>query len=192
MKDRIGIFGGSFDPPTLAHELIPKIAMLNTELRDVWVIPSCDHAQKDNVASFTHRMNMCKMAFGESVLDVDKHTNGTAWDLIGTLKRQYKDEEFAYIIGGDCAQNINSWCNYDKLLDKIPFVTMSRRGVSDYGIRHDMRYGSQHNLVKFDCGRKAVSSTKARKLLKKRNWESVRRMVSPNVLKYIENNNLYQ
>ena len=59
----VGILGGSFDPPHLCHELLALSFLALEPITDLWVIPCANHAFKDNLTSFAHRLAMCKLAF---------------------------------------------------------------------------------------------------------------------------------
>ena len=59
---KIGFFGGSFNPPTIAHIELAKKAIKGKELDKVIFVPIGDFYQKDNLESLDNRIEMLKLA----------------------------------------------------------------------------------------------------------------------------------
>ena len=109
------VYGGSFNPPTIAHK---KIVLKLHELfkpQNILIIPTGDSYTWKNITPFFHRLNMTKIAFpNECVLDIEqkKEYQGT----INTLRylAKYYDNLY-FTMGADNLIYIKKWINYEAL-----------------------------------------------------------------------------
>src|SRR5690349_13964425 len=104
MKDslmRVGVFGGTFDPIHLVHLIIAEQCREQARLDQVWFIPAFNppHKQDHSVASFTHRVEMIRLAIaGHPAFQVDeleKDRGGFSYtaDTLEELHRRHPDAE---------------------------------------------------------------------------------------------------
>lgn len=199
---RVGIFGGSFDPPTVSHYDIIDGCIANKVVDEVWVIPSNNHTQKNNYASFHQRMKMCKIMFKRlfhpvKVKDDDLHNHsGRTLDLMNILnlkynrtnKHQNKKYEFYIIIGEDCADNIESWCEWKRLISEYKFIVVKRNDYFRYDSK-DWYKKNPHKFISLDgCG---FSSTYLRGMLSKGFLNLATMLTSPKIVRYVTKNSLY-
>lgn len=194
MKNKkIGILGGSFDPPHNSHKAIVNFCIKNKIVDEVWIIPSFNHLQKNNIASFEDRIEMCKLMFTGwlkpvKVLDIDKlNGQGSAFNLMGLLYNEYEDYDFYYIIGRDCADNIDTWVNYKTLIRTTPFIIFQR---SDY-VSKECGWIERSHHQQFAIDGCDWNSTALRKILKPRCYRVAEFMTSKKVIKYIIKEGLY-
>ncbi len=199
---RVGIFGGSFNPPTTSHKDIVDGCIANGVVDEVWIIPSNNHTQKNNKVSFRHRVNMCKIMFKRlfhpvKVKNDDLHNHsGRTFDLMNILNFLYnrtniyrdKKYEFYIIIGEDCADNIESWYEWERLISEYKFIVVKR---NDY-FRHDSKDWYKKNPHKFisidGCW---FSSTYLRGMFSKGYFNLAALLTSPKIVRYVTKNSLY-
>ena len=137
-KMRIGVYGGSFNPVTVSHTAVARYVMDRTGLLDeVWFMPCYGHMYGKKLVSAEHRLEMCRIAVsihdGLSVFpyEIDHQLSGATYQ---TLKLLLNDERYDYvevhlIIGTDCANDFNSWVDFDQLNRLAKFIVVPRKGV---------------------------------------------------------------
>jgi len=129
---RIGILGGSFDPPHLGHELLALSFLALEPLDELWVVPCANHAYKSSLTPFAHRLSMCRLAFGRlqqvSVLDIENHLPPPNFTIqtLKAIKSLRPDLKLLWGLGSDLIAGFASWHEADKLLDLSDFVIFER------------------------------------------------------------------
>jgi len=139
-KKRIGIYGGTFDPPTMAHSRAIYYAKKKMKLDHVIVMPCGDHRFKEDSTPFEHRFAMSTLKFlapdvSVSSYEKDLGTGGSAYSMLCRLtgRSEFMDRDFRslvdiyYIIGQDCADEIETWDEYKHLLETFKFIVLPRR-----------------------------------------------------------------
>ena len=117
---KIGFFGGSFNPPTIAHFEIVRIALKKFELDKVIIIPMGDKYQKKDLILFKHRFNMLKTMFKNypnveiSNMQENQKEISYAIDCFKEIDNIYKNDERFFIMGLDNFSKINTWKNRRK------------------------------------------------------------------------------
>lgn len=191
---RIGLMGGSFDPPHLSHKAIIDFCLKHKLVDEVWVLPAYDHTQKSPRASFEHRMRMSKMLFCKwfshkvEVLDEEKfNPRGYTLRLVHKFQRRYLNDEFKLIVGLDCANNIKSWYQWRMLIKAIPFIVINRGLTIPKESWFDKEPHEFYKVEECFC-----SSSVVRKYCKGKHWKSLKQCVGPKVQKYIIKEGLYE
>lgn len=133
MRKRIGIFGGSFNPPHKGHVEICRILITNNDVDEIWVIPCFKHPFAKELAPFEDRLNMCRFAFTNStqrtrVLDVEKKLGGISHTVttLEYLQHHHPDYKFYLIMGSDTAAEAKLWKDADKIASLVQFLPVSR------------------------------------------------------------------
>ncbi len=135
---RIGILGGSFNPPTYAHLQLGIFAKDQFFLDKILVVPcSVFGFYKDSkpIAEF-HRYNMCVLAIssldGFEVSDVELFEGRPvfAFEGVGRIKEIYKGNELFYITGSDSIVTLPKWKNPEKVAENVEFIVAERGDVS--------------------------------------------------------------
>ena len=137
---RVVIYGGSFNPPTLAHrEVVRLVAECVADVRDIFVVPTYEHAYGKELISFRKRMELCDLAFANidprvRVASLDKivqsEPRGSMFSIIQELRRLApSDAEFAVVVGQDQAEEIiPRWFNGQALIDAVDLLVVPRAG----------------------------------------------------------------
>lgn len=184
---KIGIFGGTFDPPHLCHTLLCLYVLETTSLDKIFVIPCYQHAFGKLSASFEHRLAMCQLAMKRlqpevEVLDIEGRRGGISYtiDTVRELSALYPEDEFVVIIGSDILKETDRWKNFDELQRMVKILVVPRL--------------TEETRAEFIGGKKFflpdVSSTIIREKLRAN--QSVEHLISASVLEYIKTHNLYR
>lgn len=176
---RIGIFGGTFNPPHLGHK---NLAMQLKEiacLDKIIIIPSYvpPHKQTDQLASGEHRIKMCELMFSEdifSVSDMEINRQGKSYtiDTITTLKEEYPGDELFLIIGSDMLLSFHEWKQYKDIISLVTLCVASRSeeiskdALSSYAIDTLGLSEAKGEIIIADIEPMEVSSTAVREQIK--------------------------
>ncbi|MBH0229943.1 nicotinate-nucleotide adenylyltransferase [Halobacillus yeomjeoni] len=132
---RIGILGGTFDPPHQGHLVMAEFVRDQMVLDEVWFIPSHDPPHKEGaVVPSEARLEMVEIAVANNpffkVCDIELKRKGTSYtiDTIKELNDLYADDEFYFIIGGDMVEHLPKWHRIEELKRIVKFVGVKRPG----------------------------------------------------------------
>jgi len=130
---RVGILGGSFNPPHAGHVAAAK-AVLRAGLADeVWLMP-CWRQEGKRLAPFGARMGMvrlvCRGIKGVKASDFEKKHNrtGKTIETVRALRRTYPRTCFSWVIGSDLLRTLDSWDEAAALKKAVDFIVV-RRGT---------------------------------------------------------------
>ena len=122
---RIGLFGGSFNPPHAGHLNIAQIALDKLALDEIWWIVTPQNPLKENVELSTEdRILLCeKLIIDNSEMSVSNIEQAlkakSTFDLVVKIKNKFPDDEFVWIGGMDSAVSLDKWQNWRELLAEI-------------------------------------------------------------------------
>ncbi|MBN1866923.1 nicotinate (nicotinamide) nucleotide adenylyltransferase [Candidatus Sumerlaeota bacterium] len=133
MRERIAIFGGSFDPPQVGHVLAVQYVLLTAEIDRALVIPCGRHPFDKDHVPFEHRSAMCRLAFqplGErvQVLDIEGKRDGPSYtiDTIRQLRGLFPGADFEIVIGSDLLNEIDDWKEAEEVRRSVSFRVLPR------------------------------------------------------------------
>jgi nicotinate-nucleotide adenylyltransferase len=117
VKERLGIFGGTFDPPHIAHLILAAEALDQLGLeRVLWVLtPDPPHKPDRKITPLPFRLEMLLEAvkdcppFELSHIDIDRDPPHYALDTVHLLAGQHPDAELIYLMGGDSLRDLPAW-----------------------------------------------------------------------------------
>lgn len=130
----IGLFGGSFNPPHVAHVLAAGWALSAGGVDEIWVIPTGGHPFGKPLAIFEDRLDMCQLAFGcfgdrVRVLDVEREPRvHYSIDTVQRLREKHPDLRFRWITGSDALAQSGEWKDFDELTRLAPLLVVGRQG----------------------------------------------------------------
>lgn len=188
---RLGIFGGSFNPPHNMHKKIALDLINNDYLDKVIYVPTGDKYQKDGLVSAQDRYNMVKIMINESpnllVSDYEITNELTyTYQTLDYFKKIYPNDDIYFICGSDNLKQIETWKNYEYILRNFKILVINR---DDINIKSILK--KYNNIILTDIKENALSSTYIRNLLKD-NDENIIEYIDVKVLKYIKKfSNLY-
>jgi nicotinate-nucleotide adenylyltransferase len=132
---RLGIFGGTFDPPHLAHLILAAEAsyQLNLELV-LWILtPYPPHKEGRPITPLRYRLEMIEAAlasdpiFQLSRVDIDRSAPHYAVDTMNILKESYPQATLIYLMGGDSLRDLPLWKRPKEFLDACHGLGVIRR-----------------------------------------------------------------
>lgn len=135
LHERVGLFGGTFDPPHLGHLILASEAQSQLELtRLLWTVtPDPPHKQDQSITPLEHRLAMVKLAiednpfFELSNIELERPGPHYTVDTIKLLARQNPNAEIVPIIGGDSLHDLPSWHQPQEILYNAHWVGVMRR-----------------------------------------------------------------
>lgn len=133
---RVAIFGGSFDPPHIAHENIIKKALKELNIKMLFVVPTFLNPFKNNsFAPATQRYKWVKKLLQRykkaQIINFElkqKRPTPTI-ESIKYIKNRYHVKKIYLIIGADNLKNLHKWQDYQKLKKMVEFVIITRDNI---------------------------------------------------------------
>ncbi len=184
---KVGILGGTFDPPHIGHLIIAEEVRTALSLEEVWFIPTYTPPHKN--ASQTeahHRIQMTELAiksnpnFKLNSIEIERSGKSYTIETIKKLNLLHPDCDFYFIIGADMVEYLPNWHQVDELVKLVQFVGVKRSG---YELQ------TEYDIVKVDIPLIDISSTMVRERL--RNNKTVNYIVPEAVFAYIRGESLY-
>ena len=191
---RIGIFGGSFNPPHLMHFQIGKSLIEKGYIDKVIYVPTgSKYKYKNNLVSDEHRYKMLEIMIGNDerfmVSDYEfKDYVVYTCDTLNYFKMKYPNDEIYFVCGADNLSYIDEWKEGVYLLYNYKLLVI-KRDTNDINLLLNKYNKYSDNILVADVEMSSLSSTKIRKMLS--NGEDVFDFVSSNVVRYIKENKLY-
>lgn len=185
--EKIGFFGGSFNPPTIAHLKIVETALEEFGLNKLVIVPMGDKYEKSELLSFDIRYEMLKNAFkgNKKIVISDMQKNqlkkSYAIDTFKKINEKYNSTKNFFIMGLDNYTNISNWKCADELTNNYNYIVFKRDNIEVPKISKNVCYLD----VSYN-----VSSTDARNKIK--NNESAENILSKEVIDFINDNKLYK
>lgn len=196
---KIGIFGGSFNPPHKVHLAICRQLIKSRKVDKIIFVPTGDKYDKDGLISAKHRLNMLNLAifnennaFYASNYEMRGKERVFTYQTLRHFKKAFPNDKIVFICGADNFKQLQSWKNYKEILHNYKIIVVKRNGEDvNNQINALSKFGLQCEVADFDeCD---LSSTKIRNILKNNKKSTLKsRFLDENVLKYIESNNIYE
>lgn len=192
MTQKIGIFGGTFDPIHIGHIITTRFVLEQRGLDKIIFMPCNISPLKTdcNSASTVHRLNMLKLAiedlpqFDFSDYEIQKGEVSFTFDTLFEMKKKHSDIEL--IIGYDNLVVFDKWKNSDGIFDIAKVIVMKRHGTSSEKRSHNYF----DKAIILNTPSIEISSTEIRKRVK--NNLPIDFLVPEKVKEYIYQNKLYK
>ncbi len=196
---KLGIFGGTFNPPHIGHLILAETAADTLNLDFVYFVPAAEPPHKVGVprASVDHRLQMVEVAiagnhrFQLSRLDVDRPGPHYAVDMVAMFQEQHPEAELYFLMGSDSLRDLLDWHHPHLLVERSKIVVMSRPVIPP---DMDLLYAAlpllRHKLISISSPEIDISSTNI--VARIRNGQSVRYRLPEEVREYIFQHGLYQ
>jgi nicotinate-nucleotide adenylyltransferase len=195
---RIGVLGGTFDPPHNGHLALARAARDELALESVIWVPAGDPWRKADVAisQGEHRLAMVKLAIeGEHGFEVDSseierdgpsYTSGT----LAALRSRWPDAELCFLLGADALADLRHWHEPARIIELAMLGATAREGSRpEDETLESWLPGLSRRVVWFEMPRTDVSATGLRQ--RAAAGESLAGLVPPAVEEYIKRHNLY-
>lgn len=140
---RIGIFGGTFDPPHTGHLILASEARNQLHLDLVlWVItPQPPHKLDQDVSPVDQRLELVRAAirsephFKISRVELDRPGPHFSVDTVEMLKKEYPGAQLFFLIGGDSLQDLPEWHEPDELVELVDGIGVMHREMDDSNLK---------------------------------------------------------
>jgi nicotinate-nucleotide adenylyltransferase len=169
---KIGIFGGSFNPPHIGHLMACQYVLATQDIDRIWIAPAKTHPFHKKLLDFWCRYELCVKTFGndcrfnimnlEYVFTIDFIQNIINDNL-------YKHQSFSLIIGSDIIKEWTRWKDFKKIEELVSIIVVPRGETGHQALPN-------------------ISSTEIRELLK--NKQDVSKLITKDALEYIMLNKL--
>jgi nicotinate-nucleotide adenylyltransferase len=196
---RVGILGGTFNPPHLGHLVCAQEAYRQLDLDQVLFIPARipPHKPVTDEPGVEHRLEMCRLAVGGderftvSELEIERDGPSYTVDTLMELKTRAASNELVLILGGDIAAGLPCWHLPERVLELSTLAITRRPGTSREQIDEALsRLGGGDQAEFFETPTIGVSSTMVRDRV--RAGEPIRYLVPEAVAEHIELQGLYR
>ncbi len=196
---RVGILGGTFNPPHIGHLIAAQEAHLQLSLDRVLLMPAGIQPHKldeQDDPGAGHRLAMCRCAtcaderFEVSPLEVERAGPSYTVDTLIELHSRAPDHELYLIVGGDVAAGLPSWREPERVLSLARLAVAKRRGTARDSVQRalsGLRGGERAEF--FRMPRIAISSTMVRRRV--RAGQPIAYLVPESVASYIHQHRLY-
>lgn len=216
-KEKIGLFGGTFNPIHLGHLRAARIVQEAFSLSQVLFIPSYipPHKVTLDIASPQNRLKMVELAlagnsrFKPCAIEVEAREKSYSVLTLEKIKKIHPGSSLFFILGVDAFLEIETWKEYERVLSQCSFVVISRPGYdldrardvlgrrfhkemyavsSDEPLEERLFLSFRIFLLKIDA--LDVSSTEVRRRIK--NGDSLEGLIPQEVEAYIREKGLYR
>ncbi|BDZ30729.1 putative nicotinate-nucleotide adenylyltransferase [Lactiplantibacillus brownii] len=186
---RVGILGGTFNPPHLGHLIMAEQVGDQLGLDEVRFMPDAQppHVDEKKTLPAKDRANMVQRAIADNPLfkletaELKRGGKSYTYDTMKVLKAQHPETQYYLIIGGDMVDYLHTWNHIDDLIKLVTFVGIKRTGYPTT---------SRYPVIWVDAPLIDISSTKIRH--KVNQGHTIRYLVPDAVADYIKEHHLYE
>jgi nicotinate-nucleotide adenylyltransferase len=196
---RIGILGGTFNPPHIGHVACARAAAEQLGLDGVWLMPVAapPHKRAEQDPGAEHRLALCRLAADEderlsaSAFEIERGGPSYTVDTLAALRADRPDDELTFVAGGDMAMSLPDWREPARVLELATFAVAERDALRREQIVAALGALPGADRIAFlDMPRVDVSSSRVRERVAA--GEPVEDLVPAAVARYIEQRGLYR
>jgi len=197
---RIGVLGGTFNPPHLAHLVCASEAASQLDLDRVLLTPvaRAPHKEAEHDPGAQERLELCRLAVAGDerleICDLEVRRGGPSYtvDTLRELHARTPEDDLTFIVGGDIALGLPSWHEPDEVLRLATLAVAERAGAGRGDIAERLRasFPDAAPPVFFDMPRLDISSSQIRRRVAE--GRSIRYLVPDPVAEHIVRGRLYR
>ncbi len=198
---RIGIFGGTFDPPHAGHKKYADEIVKKLSLDRLLVIPTATppHKGGKNPIDSADRLAMVQILFDDdsdvevSDMEITRGGRSYTYETVTLLRETYPDDELFFVLGSDMLFSFHTWRNPEVILSHVKICAVTR--TDDINKEMLQEYIEKYfpeqkdRFITCDFDPIEISSTQIRDAI--RNGEAVEGLVDRQVIEYIKEKELY-
>ena len=193
---RLGVFGGTFDPPHVGHLALAECAREQLELERVVFVPAADPPHKQGRAKtpFAQRLTMTRLAVrghaGFSVSDLEARRPGPSYtvETLRAMRRRYPRHELVLLLGADSLADLPGWRDPKTIVGLAHIAVAPRPMRAERGRPRPRGLGAR--VTRIDAPRLELSSSDLRARAKR--GESLRYLVPDAVAAFVKRRGLYR
>ena len=186
--EKIGIIGGTFDPPHIGHLIIANEVLQQLKLDKVYFMPNYEppHKKRENGATAKERLEMLEIItedhsqFFIEPIELDRTGRSYSYDTMKILTENNRQAEYYFIIGGEMVEYLPKWYRIDELVKMIQFVGVNRPNYS---------LDSQYPFIEVNVPLMDISSTMVRERIQA--GDTVKYYLPDRLIQYIKERGLY-
>ena len=194
---KIGVFGGSFNPPHKMHKNIAKTLIKKGYVDKVIFVPTgTKYEYKTNLISNEKRVDMLSLMIEkEKNMLISKYELQEkavyTYETLKHFKKNYKNADIYFICGTDNLSYIDKWKNGQEILKNYKILVIKRKTDKIEPLLEKYKQYKE-NIIVTPIKEKTISSTKIRNYLNKKNNLVARLYIDKNIYNYIKKNHLYE
>ena len=196
----LGILGGTFNPPHLAHMVCASEARAQLSLERVVLVPTGvpPHKPMADEPGRMHRVEMCRLAAGRhggwlevSAIEVDREGPSYTVDTLREIHASQSGDQLTFIVGGDMAWSLPAWRDPAAILGLASIAVAERAGARREEVRARLEGVAGAQRIRYiDVPRLDISSSALRRRV--REGLPIDFLVADSVADYIEQRRLYR
>jgi nicotinate-nucleotide adenylyltransferase len=187
----VAIFGGSFNPPHVAHQMVALFVLETAPVDELWFVPTWKHPFAKSLADYEHRIAMCELVAGalgprakvsrieEEVAGSPGFVSSRTLDTLEALASKDPGQQLRLVVGADILGETDKWHRWDDVVRLAPLIVIGRGG-----------YEVPPGAYVAGLDMPEVSSTEVRTRLAR--GESALPLVPRSVMGYISQHGLYR
>lgn len=189
----IVIFGGSFNPPTIAHYEVAKHVLGLSSVERLLFVPVGDQYKKAALIPAFHRVKMLEKLTKNlprsaiSKIEIAAEQTLRSIETLEILKVEYPDSELAFVMGADNLYDLINWHDYKRLIKGFKIIIINRGEYDVHGfIKENFDFSADNFIIIDGFYRMEVSSSAYRADTRRND------ILLPEVETYIRENELYR
>ncbi len=195
---RIGLLGGTFDPPHIGHLVLGQEALVQLDLDQVLYVPAGQppHKAGRSISQVPHRLAMLELAiagnpaFGISRVDIDRPGPHFTVEMLALVLKQHPDALLYFIMGADSLADLLTWHQPRRIAELAKLVVMRRPGREpDIAALAEAVPGITGRVYYIDAPLLEISSTDLQSRI--RQGLPVRYLIPDAVIDYAQAHQLY-
>jgi nicotinate-nucleotide adenylyltransferase len=195
---RIGLLGGTFNPPHIGHLVCAQEALSQLELDRVLLVPVHEPPHKgiESDPGVEHRVELCRRAVEEeeglelSLVDAEVPGRSYTVDTLRRLHERRPGDDLTFLVGGDMALSLPTWREPEAIMQLAELGVAEREGVRRADIADRLSGLATDRLRFFDMPRLDISSSLIRRFVAA--GRPIRHLVPDGVATYIAEQGLYR
>lgn len=132
--DPLAVYGGSFDPPHVAHALVCAYVLAAHRVDRLLIVPTAQHPFAKPLAPFEHRARMCELALRDlqrvEISRIEQSLEGPSLTLrtLEELERREPGRPLRLVVGSDLLAESHAWHRFDRIRELAPLIIVQRAG----------------------------------------------------------------
>lgn len=198
---RIGILGGTFNPPHIGHLIVAREAMEKASLDKIVFIPCGNPPHKDalDIPDGKYRIDMVRLAIeghsGFEMSDIEVVDRGKSYTAktLEKLKKIYPDDRLCFVVGADSLCQMEEWFCPAEIFRQAEIVVADRGGMENCDLEETIKYyKAKYNadITRITMEAVEMSSSDIRRRIKRD--QSIKDMVCDKVIDYIYKSGIYK
>lgn len=189
MRKKIGLLGGTFDPPHLGHLIIANEVLVQLNLDEIHFMPNQEppHKERSSKTTAQERIEMLQLvthdhpAFSIEPIELERTGRSYTFDTMNILIEENPEHEYYFIIGADMVEYLPHWHKIDELMKMIRFIGVNRP-------HHQL--ATTYPIMAVSVPQIDISSTMIRE--RQKSGHSIRYLLPKALIRFIEENHLYE